>query len=82
MEATKGRGSATIVAVWLESKLQTRRPFTIRKSITDKLGLSKKARQTMVEHLRMMNQSGLIDLTIQGKQYPQVEIILRTSKSV
>ncbi len=82
MEATKGRGAATIAVIWLESKLQSRNSFTIRKSITDKLGLSKKARQTMVEHLRMMCQVGLIELTTVGKKYPQVSILkLKTDGS-
>lgn len=44
MEATKGRGSATISVVWLESRLQSRVTFTIRKSITEKLGFTKRGR--------------------------------------
>lgn len=75
MEATKGRGGATISAVWLESRLQSCDTFTIRKSITDKLGYTKRGRQTMVEHLRMMQQAGLLELTTVGKKYPQVKIL-------
>lgn len=75
MEATKGRGAATIMAVWLESKLQTKKPFSIRKRITEKIGLSKKARQTMAQHLRMMDQAGLVELTSHGKRLPLVKIL-------
>jgi hypothetical protein len=75
MEATKGRGCATIAAVWLESRLQSRDTFVIRKSITDKLGFTKRGRQTMVEHLRLMQQAGLLELSTVGKKYPQVRIL-------
>jgi hypothetical protein len=75
MEATKGRGCATIAVVWLESRLQSRETFTIRKSITDKLGFTKRGRQTMVEHLRLMQQAGLLELSTVGKKYPRVRIL-------
>jgi DNA-binding IclR family transcriptional regulator len=75
MEATKGRGCAAIAAVWLESRLQSRETFTIRKSITDKLGITKKGRQTMVEHLQMMQEAGLVELDRDGKKYPRVRIL-------
>jgi GTP-sensing pleiotropic transcriptional regulator CodY len=75
MEATKGRGGATIAVVWLESRLQSRDTFVIRKSITDKLGFTKRGRQTMVEHLRLMQQTGLIELSTVGKKYPRVRIL-------
>ena len=75
MEATKGRGCATIAVVWLESRLQSRDTFVIRKSITDKLGFTKRGRQTMVEHLRLMQQAGLLELSTVGKKYPRVRIL-------
>ena len=75
MEATKGRGSATISVVWLESRLQSRDTFVIRKSITDKLGFTKRGRQTMVEHLRLMQRAGLLELNTVGKKYPRVRIL-------
>ena len=75
MEATKGRGCATIAAVWLESRLQSRDTFVIRKSITDKLGFTKRGRQTMVEHLQMMQEAGLVELDRDGKKYPRVRIL-------
>lgn len=75
MEATKGRGGATIAVVWLESRLQSRKTFSIRKSITDKLGFTKRGRQTMVEHLELLREAGLIALERTGKRYPRVRII-------
>ena len=75
MKATKGRGCAAIAAVWLESRLQSRETFTIRKSITDKLGITKRGRQTMVEHLRLMQQAGLLELSTVGKKYPRGRIL-------
>ena len=75
VEATTGRGAATVSVVWLESRLQSRDEFTIRKSITDKLGFTKRGRQTMVEHLKMMQEAGLLELNLIGKKYPTVRIL-------